>query len=404
MTKRALVLSGGGSKGAYQVGVLLALKKLNIEYQIVTGTSVGALNGLIAVQKDIYQAYNLWKNIDFSTVYDKNVFDEYQGNDFDVYKKYAKKIVEDGGVNINGVEKIIDKLFRPGKFYGSNIDYGLATYNLSKRKPVYLTKKNLPQEKIKDYVIASATCFPAFKPKNIDGDLYIDGGYHDNLPINLAIELGADEVIAVNLKSIGFIPKIEKENVKITTITPRNKIVSFLVFDKKLSHKAINFGYNDTLKTFGKLDGNKFSFKVRQIKKAFCKYYQSLEKLIDKLETEDKLICSIINRKFYKKNKEKTFENILENAGIIFELSEDSVYVIRKYNKKLKQELINTKKASIKVLIENVKDKKYFNAISKKEITKLFYDAIKIQNINSISKLVPIFPNEFIGALYLNII
>jgi len=38
MTKRALVLSGGGSKGAYEVGVMLALKKLNIEYQIVTGT------------------------------------------------------------------------------------------------------------------------------------------------------------------------------------------------------------------------------------------------------------------------------------------------------------------------------------------------------------------------------
>jgi len=190
MTKRALVLSGGGSKGAYEVGVMLALKKLNIEYQIVTGTSVGALNGLFAVQKDIYQAYNLWKSIGFSTIYNEDLFKKVGGNSFEIYKKYAKTIVKDGGIEVSGLESNLNRLFSPSKFYGSKIEYGLVTYNLTKKKPVYLTKKDLPQEKIKDYVIASATCFPAFKPKEIDGDLYIDGGYHDNLPINLALELG----------------------------------------------------------------------------------------------------------------------------------------------------------------------------------------------------------------------
>ena len=42
--KRAVVLSGGGAKGAYQIGVWKALRKLKINYSIVTGTSVGALN------------------------------------------------------------------------------------------------------------------------------------------------------------------------------------------------------------------------------------------------------------------------------------------------------------------------------------------------------------------------
>ena len=41
---RAVVLSGGGSKGAYEIGVWKALRKLHISYDIVTGTSVGALN------------------------------------------------------------------------------------------------------------------------------------------------------------------------------------------------------------------------------------------------------------------------------------------------------------------------------------------------------------------------
>ena len=49
---RAVVLSGGGSKGAYQIGVWKALRQLNIKYEIVAGTSVGALNGAMMVQKN----------------------------------------------------------------------------------------------------------------------------------------------------------------------------------------------------------------------------------------------------------------------------------------------------------------------------------------------------------------
>ena len=45
--KRAVVLSGGGSKGSYEIGVWKALRRLHIKYDIVTGTSIGALNGAL---------------------------------------------------------------------------------------------------------------------------------------------------------------------------------------------------------------------------------------------------------------------------------------------------------------------------------------------------------------------
>ena len=50
--KLGLVLSGGGSKGAYEIGVYKALKKLGKKPNIITGTSVGALNGVLLVQND----------------------------------------------------------------------------------------------------------------------------------------------------------------------------------------------------------------------------------------------------------------------------------------------------------------------------------------------------------------
>ena len=70
---RAVVLSGGGSKGSYQIGVWKALRKLKIKYDIVTGTSVGALNGALMVQNKFHKAYKLWKEINMSTLFGEDI-------------------------------------------------------------------------------------------------------------------------------------------------------------------------------------------------------------------------------------------------------------------------------------------------------------------------------------------
>ena len=58
--KRAIVLSGGGAKGGYEIGAWKAFRRLGIDFDIVTGTSVGALNGVLMVQNDFFKAYKLW--------------------------------------------------------------------------------------------------------------------------------------------------------------------------------------------------------------------------------------------------------------------------------------------------------------------------------------------------------
>ena len=64
--KQALVLAGGGSKGAYQAGCIKALIELGYNFNIVTVTSVGALNALLVVQKDYEALYKLWDEIKIS--------------------------------------------------------------------------------------------------------------------------------------------------------------------------------------------------------------------------------------------------------------------------------------------------------------------------------------------------
>ena len=67
--KRALVLSGGGAKGSYQYGVWKALKKLNIKFDIVTGTSIGAVNGAMMTLDDFDKAGEVWEKLNTKDVF-----------------------------------------------------------------------------------------------------------------------------------------------------------------------------------------------------------------------------------------------------------------------------------------------------------------------------------------------
>ena len=65
---KALVLAGGGAKGSYQVGVFRGLREVGWQPGIVTGTSVGCLNGALFVTGKVAQAVELWKSLDIHGV------------------------------------------------------------------------------------------------------------------------------------------------------------------------------------------------------------------------------------------------------------------------------------------------------------------------------------------------
>lgn len=411
MTKLGLVLSGGGSKGAYQIGVYRALRKLGKRPEIVTGTSIGAVNGLLIVQGDLYKAAKLWKNMSFSTVYDEESFHVCENPDIaEIYSQYVKSFISEGGMDVTKLMAIFDQLYEPRNFFDSPIDYGLVTYNYSQNKPVMMTKKDLKPETVKDYVVASASCYPAFKPYKIGDEIYIDGGYYDNLPINLAIDLGAEEVVAVDLKAVGF-KREPKKDIPITVITPRNKIVSFLVFDKMKSREALRFGYNDTMKTYGKLDGDRFTFKKGNLVRNYNKYAETFEnevyKIISNLEggmlgkiAQSTIFQTIVENKLSYRN----FNKLVEKAGACFGFQEDVVYNIRTYNKGLFNELSEMLPISREVIVSKIKKNEFKKIIDTRQIVRFFYDAIINNSLEGTFKFLPIFSDEFLIALYIYVI
>ena len=139
---KALVLSGGGAKGSYQIGAWKALKKLHIKFDIVTGTSIGALNGAMVTQNSYRRAISLWKKINLEVLFNETVDNS---NDLEVMKLYGKTFLKQGGMEVTEIEKIIKKELNYKKFYNSKINYGLVTLNLTTKKPVEISKKDIPK-------------------------------------------------------------------------------------------------------------------------------------------------------------------------------------------------------------------------------------------------------------------
>ena len=104
---KALVLSGGGSKGSYQVGVWKALRELNYKFDIITGTSVGALNGAMMVQNDYHKAINIWKKINLKVLFGEDAIES--TNNFEIYKMYSKQFLKYGGMDVRDLETLIKR-------------------------------------------------------------------------------------------------------------------------------------------------------------------------------------------------------------------------------------------------------------------------------------------------------
>lgn len=412
---KALVLSGGGSKGSYQIGVWKALRKLHIKPEIVTGTSIGAVNGIMVVQNQFHKAQRLWENLNFEQLF--NVDLENETDKKEVYLTYIKEFIKNKGMSTDKIENFINEAINAKKFYNSKINYGLVTFNLSELKPNELLKKDIKPEKLKEYVLASATCFPAFKIKNINEEQFIDGGYYDNLPINLAIDMDAKEIIAVDLNEIGLKQKVKDKSIKIKYISPKNDLGSFLIFDSNQAKKNIKYGYNDTLKMYNKLDGNKYTFKYNHLYKNYKKisweFNNLLKELFENNEDNKNIYDNFIKYSQFNKLLKKEIEDriiineTIEFLGDIYNLDDTKIYHIKEFNKLI---LKNNKEYKVsKISIKNIKSDDFEGIINSKLLVKYIYNHLIEKSYTyeirkDLCRLASLFPKEFLGAMYIMLI
>ena len=248
--RKALVLAGGGARGSYQVGVWRALTELGWNPQIITGTSVGSLNGAMFAL-DLYKtARDMWTSIRSQDVME---LPEETRNLTELHQ-FLRDVVRAGGMDVTPLEEIVERVLDEDALRASPIRFGLVTVEKRGLKPRELPLEEIPKGKVKDYLLASAACFPALRAKQIDGVQFLDGGYRDNMPTGLAQKMGAEELVCVDLEGVG-ITLPNRTGLPTTMVRSYWELGDILHFDPDTARRNIELGYYDTLRAFGRLRG-----------------------------------------------------------------------------------------------------------------------------------------------------
>jgi NTE family protein len=204
----AVVLSGGGALGFAHVGVLKVIEEIGIPVDIVVGTSMGAIvGGLYAAGYSPSDMERLSRGLDWQSAFDDALADSpYSFREREVSRRYpfsldlnASGFWADRGVfgaqsittllelmtvNVSRIDDF-DRLPRRFRAVAADITTG---------EQVVLGRGSLA-----DSMRASATIPLLFKPFMLDGRALVDGGIVNRLPTDIAREMGADIIIAVEV-------------------------------------------------------------------------------------------------------------------------------------------------------------------------------------------------------------
>lgn len=185
---RALVHSGGGSKGAYGAGALKhLLGNLEIKYDIFCGVSVGAINCAFLSQfeegqekESAAQLVNLWSKLETKDIYQR-------------WKPFGKwhALWRPSFYDSSPLNKLIKKNIFLEKIRKSKKHVSVGTVSLNSGKYHIINQDN---NNFIDYVIGSASFPGMLSPVEIDGHLWSDGGVKEISPLRTAIDMGATEI------------------------------------------------------------------------------------------------------------------------------------------------------------------------------------------------------------------
>ena len=426
--KRAIALGAGGARGAYQIGAWKALRELGVDYDIVVGSSIGSVNGVAMVQDDYDLALDLWKNISVDKIFAGDVDLDFEPQDIigstEKLVSLLIKILTNKGLDISPFLDLLNDIVDEEKVRASAREFGIVALRVPLIKGMEITKEKMKVGYMAKYILASSSAFPVFPVCEVDGNKYIDGGYYDSLPINFARNLGAEEVVAIDV-SLSTTHEEELSSNDVIYIKSAWSLGPFLDFDNELIMRNMDLGYNDTMKAYGKYRGFRYTFLLND-EESFNDVALALKKGIEKVDHEMNLqkykrIRNILNSKNlldyiakYTDNKELSpYEYLLRAEEICAELftqNPQEIYDFISLKDQLMSHFNNPRKVDYEKIFNNLSSimsimelYEYIKQISNEEIiASILYKLLDGQDIVSeMAKIAIIAPEAVISGLYL---
>lgn len=192
--KRAIVLSGGGARGAYQVGVLKALRELGVDFDLAFGTSVGGINAAFYAQGKLDRLEELWCSITATDVFKLPTMGQLRhlliGHRW-------------GLLDTAPLEELLYREMDLGALKASKTQVGFMTTDLCTLQTKLITTEDITTTRgLVDSLLASSALPILFPARDLNGEgFWIDAGVVRNTPMQEAINLGCKEIHIVLLQA-----------------------------------------------------------------------------------------------------------------------------------------------------------------------------------------------------------
>lgn len=184
--RTAFSLSGGGARGAVQVGCLLALAERGIKPDLIVGTSVGAWNGAwLASQPTLERVHRL---ADIWATISRTSFGMAWWRAARNYT-FRRPSLYDG----HGLARLIARHLEAHRFEDLAVPFFAVAINMTRCEKAVLSRGPLAPA-----VLASSAIPGIFPPMVLNGEQYVDGGMADPAGIETALELGATRIYVLD--------------------------------------------------------------------------------------------------------------------------------------------------------------------------------------------------------------
>ncbi len=193
--KKALILSGGGARGAFQVGVWKYLREIDWTPDLICGTSIGAVNAAaIGSGMSVERLIHVWKSHNRSEVYRLKLLR------FIESMRRGKSL--QSVFDTTPLRAMLTRHLNLEALRRSPIEIIISAVHLATGR-LHLYNQDVIEI---DHLMASSAMPILFPWQSIQGELYWDGGVMANSPLFIALERKVEEIIVVLLSPVGHRP------------------------------------------------------------------------------------------------------------------------------------------------------------------------------------------------------